>query len=426
MTDAMRQTRGGWFSQARLGLFLHYGLYSLLGRGEQVLFREHLPHSEYRALTRRFAPREDAADRWAAVASEAGMKYAVLTTKHCDGFCLFDTATTSYNLKRTLGRDLVAEYVEALRRRGLRVGLYFSLIDWNEPAYFLGPERDPAGFRAFLQRVHGQIRELAANYGPVDEFWFDGDPGNWGAEGYPGDPALWGSAEILATLRQVQPQALVNERLGVRADILTSEQRVGRREGTELSETCMTSQARWWGYVANDRWRADGEVIAQLCAAAENDSNYLLNAGPMGDGSLPPQFLSLASALGRWMRKHGDAIYGAEPNPGLDTQTFGRVTCKGSRLFMHMTCWPEGPINLFGLRNRVLEARVMASGQPLGVRQREGSAELLHKGPPEDVAGGVHVIEVLLDAPPRLTDWARLHLWTCRDKSSFARWVQDS
>ena len=426
MTDAMRQTRGAWFSQARLGLFMHYGLYSLLGRGEQVLYREHLPHSEYRALTTRFAPRQDTAERWAAVASEAGMKYAVLTTKHCDGFCLFDTATTPYNLMKTLGRDLVAEYAQALRRRGLRVGLYFSLIDWNEPAYFLGPERDPAGFRAFLQKVHGQVREWATSYGRVDEFWFDCDPGMWPGGGYPGDPAMWGSEGILAMLREKQPHALVNERLGVAADIFTSEQRVGRRTGTELSETCMTSQARWWGYVANDRWRTAGEVIAQLCAAAENDSNYLLNVGPMGDGSLPPQFLDLASCLGRWMEKHGDAIYGAEPNPGLDTQTFGRVTCKGRRLFMHTTCWPEGPVQLFGLENRVLEARVMASGRPLGVRQRDGRAELLHDGPPEDVGGGVRVIEVLLDGPPRLTGWAPLHLWTCRDKSSLAGWVRDS
>lgn len=418
--------RGEWFREAAVGLFLHYGPYALLERGEQVLFREHLPHAEYRALAERFNPRPDAADLWARTARAAGMRYAVLTTKHCDGFCLFDTATTSYSLAHHRGRDLVAEFVAAARRHDLRIGLYFSLIDWNVPAYFEGPERNPDGFRAFRDMTHAQLRELATNYGPIDEFWFDGDLHMWPQDSYPGDPRLWDCAGMLALLRQLQPRALVNERLGLPADIQVSEQHIGRHQERFLSETAMTSQARWWGYIANDPWRAPGEILRQLCTAAGNGSNYLLNVGPLADGALPQPFLERASALGDWLARNGEAIYGAEPNPGLETQTYGSVTCKGDRLFVHLFYGLPAALRIAGIVSPVRSARVLASGRPLRVEQRDAAVSVFNDGDAGPAGESIPVIELRLDGPPRLADWAPMQLWTCRDKSALADWARHS
>ena len=187
-----------WFRDARFGLFIHWGAYSLLERGEQVLFREHLIPSAYRKQARTFNPTRFDADEWVSVAKKAGMKYAVLTTKHHDGFCLFDTATTDYSSARTAsGRDFVAEYVRAFRRAGIRVGLYFSLADWNCPAYFKGPGKDPKGFRVFRKMVHEQVRELCSNYGKLDVLWFDGE--------WPHSVKEWQSGRMEKMIRTLQP-----------------------------------------------------------------------------------------------------------------------------------------------------------------------------------------------------------------------------
>jgi alpha-L-fucosidase len=167
--------RFAWFREARFGLFIHWGIYAVPGRGEQVLFREHLTPSEYRRYAGQFNPRRYNLDEWAELARQAGIRYAVLTSKHHDGFCLFNSDLTDYtSVKTAAGRDLVGEYVESFRRAGLRVGLYYSLADWNTPAYFAGPERAPQGFAAFVEYTHGQVRELLTKYGRIDVLWFDG------------------------------------------------------------------------------------------------------------------------------------------------------------------------------------------------------------------------------------------------------------
>lgn len=406
-------------------MFIHFGLYSLLGRGEQVLYREHLSHSEYRKLADKLTAPRFNADEWVRIAKDCGMRYMVMTAKHCDGFCLFDTSTTDYNsMKKAAKKDFIYEYVKAARKAGIRVGIYYSPMDWNDPAYFRGPEKDSAGFSIFLRKVHEQIRELCTNYGKIDELWFDGDMHMWEKDSYPGSPEIWQSEKILKMVRKLQPGALVNERLGIPADIQTSERHIGKKTGKEFSETCMVSQHRWWGYMKGDRnWHSAKELIEQLCFAAAGQSNYLLNVGPMGDGRMPSRFIKLTKEIGRWMKVHGDAIYGAEANPGLETQTYGNVTCKGKRLFIHILYWPEKIMHLPGIKNNIITARIVSTDRKLKATNNDGHIIIsgFPVNPPDKM---MSVIELELDGKPRLTEWAKMHLWTTKNKSSLANWVK--
>ena len=164
-----------WFYEGRYGMFIHWGPYAVIGRGEQPLFRERLDQREYAEMACRWHPKKFDAKKWAAVAKAGGMKYAVLTSRHHDGFCLWDSKFTDYSTaKQAPKRDFVREYVEAFRAAGLRVGLYYSLLDWRIPAYWEGPQHDPQGWDAFCAYIHNQVRELLTDYGKIDVFWFDG------------------------------------------------------------------------------------------------------------------------------------------------------------------------------------------------------------------------------------------------------------
>lgn len=359
-----------WFRDARFGLFIHWGAYSLLGRGEQVLFQEHLPPSEYRKLARTFNPKRFDADEWASVAKIAGMKYAVLTTKHHDGFCMFDTATTDYSSARTAaGRDFVAEYVRAFRRAGLRVGLYFSLADWNYPAYFNGPAKDPRGFRAFRKVVHEQVRELCRNYGKLDVLWFDGE--------WPHSVAEWQSGRMEKMIRELQPEILINNRLFKRkpgtGDFGTPEQHIpgAPEDGAGRAwEACITSTYRWWGWHSGDRfWKSPQEIILGLCNVANGGGNLLFNVGPKADGSLPAPFVRSVAQVGRWLRTNGEAIYGTQPGVS-EVISIGFMTVKKSTAYLLVTFWPGEELHLCGLRNRVVSARILGQRKRLRVERR--------------------------------------------------------
>jgi alpha-L-fucosidase len=196
-----------WFPEARFGLFVHWGPYSAYGRGEQALFREHLDQQEYGENACRWNPGRCDPARWAEVAKGAGMRYAVLTTRHHDGYCLWDSRVTDYtSAAQAPRRDFVREYVEAFRAAGLRIGLYYSLADWRVPAYWEGAAHDPSGWEGFRDYVHTQVEELLTGYGPIDLFWFDG--------AWPHSPREWRSRELVERIRALQPHLLINNRLG--------------------------------------------------------------------------------------------------------------------------------------------------------------------------------------------------------------------
>ena len=394
-----------WFREGKYGLFIHWGIYSLLERGEQSLYREHLKPSEYRTLADRFRPtRRDPAE-WARVAKAAGMRYALFTTKHHDGFCMFDSATTDFTSARTgLRRDYVEEYVKAFRSAGMKVGLYFSTVDWMQPGYFLGPKKDAAAFRDFVRFTHRQVRELCSNYGKIDIFWFDGV--------WPYTAAQWQAKKLVAMIRGLQPGIIVNDRIGLPGDITTPEQSIPEQQFKPDTpwEACMTSTAKFWGYHGGVRWKTDTEAIRELCRVVEVGGNLVYNVGPKPNGTLPAPFKRLMGKVAAWMNDNGEAIHGTTETI-CDTTTLGLMTCRPGRVYLHVLHWPGEELILAGLKNRVTAARFLASGGKLDFRQDKEHVRVT--GLPKKAPDPRNTIIALdVKGVPRSLDWARERIWT--------------
>jgi len=406
-----------WFNEARFGLFIHWGIYSLLGRGEQVLYREHLDPAEYAQLAEQFDPCGFDADQWALCAKRWGMKYAVLTAKHHDGFCLFDSAWTDYSsAKRGPKRDFVAEYVHAFRKRGFKVGLYYSLADWSIPSYFLGPKADPKGFERLIKYIHAQVRELCANYGKIDILWFDGDT--------PYISQDWQSERLLQGVRRMQPGILVNDRLGADergklGDFGTSERRIEPQLG-RLWESCQVSTWRLWGYAKGERWKEPAVLLDMLCETASLGGNLLLNVGVKPDGSFPEPFTQSMDRIGVWIQRYGEAIHGTQPGIS-EFVTYGRQTVKDRTLYLLVRFWPGEEIRLPGIKSRAVSARILGAEQEVEWTQEKDV--LILKGLPlEPVDDLCSVIAVQFQEEPKVHDWARHRLWQGDPTGQMAQW----
>jgi len=359
--DHDRARRLAWWQQAKFGMFIHWGIYSIIGRHEWAMVCENIPIREYEPLAQRFRPRCDFARHWARSAKQAGMKYMVMTTKHHDGFCLWDTATTDYSAARQgCRRDLVREYVEAMRAEGLGVGLYFSLMDWHHPD---GQKclTDPRARKRFVKYVHDQVRELCTNYGKIDILWFDTPmplP----------DAKQWQSARLVSMIRRLQPDILINGRTLLPGDFANYEQYINYSDGLPPWESCITINDSWGYQASDDAWKTPKRIIRDLCACARGGGNYLLNVGPKADGTLPPESLRILKEVGRWLAVSGEAIYGADPCT-LGHSVFSMPTRKGNKVYLHCFFWPGESWSLMGWRFKVKSAKVLATGQRLGFKQ---------------------------------------------------------
>ncbi len=311
-----------WWQEAQFGMFIHFGLYAIPARGEWIMFKERVKIREYEKLAPLFKPRPGAARQWARLARGAGMRYMVLTTKHHDGFCLFDSRLTKYTTMHSgARRDLVREYVDACRAEGLRVGLYHSIKDWHHPNYPFPPDfplvrLEPNARRPDRKKYEaymlGQLRELLTNYGQIDLLWFDGR-----------DPVIDG-ASIGRELRKLQPDILINNRLvGCPPDFITPEQIIPSApptfEGRPIPwESCHTMTGQSWGYCRHEL-TADFRPAAQLIQMLEKitgmGGNFLLNVGPRPDGSLRPEEVRRLQEIGQWMRRHGASLGKRRPGP---------------------------------------------------------------------------------------------------------------
>jgi alpha-L-fucosidase len=403
-----------WFPESRFGAFIHWGPYAVYGRGEQVLFREHLDQREYIDRACGWDPQRFDASRWAAIARKTGFRYVVLTTRHHDGFCLWDSKFTDYSsASQAAKRDFVREYVDAFRQAGLRVGLYYSLADWRIPAYWEGPVHDPEGWRSFRRYVHDQVYELLTHYGRIDVFWFDG--------AWPHTPTDWGGEELVRMMRELQPHILINNRLGGSlGDFGTPEHQIAP-DPNRLWESCQVSTWRLWGYTTGERWRPADLLLDMLVEAASKGGNLLLNVGPDRDGELPPQFVQRAEAIGQWMDVHGEAIYGCGPEV-CEFITYGRQTRKGDRLYLIVRFWDgRGVLTLAGLETRVKRAVLLTTGQELEFDQDEDHLALrgLPVEPPTDL---FPVIRLECDGPPGARPWAADRLWQ-GDPRRMAAWA---
>ncbi|OJU41987.1 MAG: alpha-L-fucosidase [Microbacterium sp. 69-10] len=371
--------RQEWFDEARFGMFVHFGIYSVAARHEWVQSYERLTDDDYRQYFEHFDPDRFDARAIARQAREAGMGYVVLTTKHHDGFCLFDSALTDFSSQQTSGRDLVREFVDAVRAEGLKVGLYHSVIDWHHPdftvdwnhprrddenAAALNEGRDMARYREYL---HGQVQELLTQYGRIDYLFFDftypESRDGWAGKG----PDAWDAEALLGMCRELQPDMLVNDRLGIPADFVTPEQYqptaplVDEQGAPRVWEACQTLNGSWGYHRDNTDQKSPTLLVQMLADSVSMDGNMLLNIGPDGRGAIAPRDARTLDEIGRWMLLHRDAIVGAghaEFTPPRE----GVYTRRGDRLYLHLFSWPLGFVHLPDLAGRVSFARLLNDG----------------------------------------------------------------
>lgn len=390
-----------WWREARFGMFVHWGLYSGLagtwdgrpvatkGGMEWIQQRVKADTATYaRRAIPQFRPAPGFAREWARLARDAGCRYLVFTTKHHEGFALHDSKVGDFDAGSVIQRDLVREIVDACRAEGLRVGFYHSVVDWHHDQYAYAKSKIlshplrgqpyPNGERdhsRYVDYLHAQVDELVSNYGRVDILWWD-----YSQTDFQGDEA-WRAFELMRKVRAKQPAIIMNNRLfripeagwtgqGQAAfaprlepqygDFITPEQHIPATGMPGVDwETCMTLNTTW-GYSAHDHaWKSDETLIRNLIDIASKGGNYLLNIGPRGDGTVPPESVRSFHAIGAWMKTNGEAIYGtsASPFPQLD---WGRCTRRGQTLYLHVFQWPADGTLRVPLQNNVTQVRLLA------------------------------------------------------------------
>ena len=360
-----------WFRHDRFGMFIHWGLYALPARHEWVKNRERITDEDYQKYFDHFEPDLYDPGSWARDAREAGMKYAVITSKHHEGFCLWDSTLTDYKAPNTpIGRDLLREWVDAFRAEGLKVGFYHSVIDWHHdqfPVDRLHPRRDDAAYREatkerdvgkYAEYLHGQVRELLTNYGKIDIIWFDFSYAEKGRD-------AWRSEELVKLVHELQPEIIINDRLDYpeSADFVTPEQYQPRETPTRngqkvVWEACQTLNGSWGYDRDNLDWKSPELLIKLLIDSVSKDGNVLLNVGPTGRGEFDPRARETLAAIGKWNRVNGRSIYGAGPS-ALTAPPDCRLTQRGDRLYLHVFSWPMAHIHLDGLAGKLAYAQFL-------------------------------------------------------------------
>lgn len=395
-----------WFAEARFGLFVHFGLYALPARHEWVRFREWMSDEDYQRYFDHFDPDLFDARAWARTAAGAGMRYVTITTKHHDGFCLWDSDLTDFKVTNTpYGRDLIGPLAEACRAEGLRTGFYHSLLDWHHPDFptdGFHPMRLYAGHVArdsardigrYADYLHGQVRELLTRYGTVDYLFFDFSYPEIGEANGAKSAADWRSSELLALCRELQPDMLVNDRLGIPGDVLTPEERQPASALAGRWEACQTLDGESWGYLRDGKPQRDpASLVRTLVDAVSKDGNLLLNVGPNGRGEFPASSLSTLGEIGAWMRLHGRSIHGCGPS-SLAPPPDCRFTRRGDRLYLHIFAWPYKSLRVPGL-DGVRYAQLLNDASEIRMTEDDGTLVLELPVRPPDVA--VPVIELFV------------------------------
>ncbi len=349
-----------WWHAAKFGMFIHFGLYSQNARHEWAMEEEAIPILDYQKLAAEFRPVPGAPRAWAKLAKAAGMKYMVMTTKHHEGFCHFDSKLTNYNsAQQGPKRDIVREYVEAARAEGLRVGFYYSLMDWHHPDG-AKCKTDEAARQRFVAYTHGLIRELLTNYGKIDVLWYD--------VSWPLDRAGWESEKMNEMVFQLQPDIIVNNRNQLPGDFSTPEQRIVAETNGRAWESCMTLNDSWGYQRADDNWKSSKTIVRNLISCARDGGNYLLNIGPKPDGSIPEESVQVLAEVGRWMEANGDTIYKSDLCKPRRSD-YASFTRTGNTLYMHVHFWPGSDVAISGLMTKVKSARLLRSGQPVTFNQ---------------------------------------------------------
>jgi alpha-L-fucosidase len=368
-----------WWTEARFGMFVHFGLYAVLGRGEWVRFLDQIPRDEYMGLMPQFNPSRFDADEWVGIAQSAGARYITITAKHHDGFCLFDSALTDFKITNTpFGRDLIGELIAACHRHDMRIVLYYSQPDWHHPnfvnrpgAFKEWPEEPPDAepdWPKYQEFLAGQVRELCTNYGRIDGIWWDGTHRS---------EADWQGQRLYEMIKAHQPHAVVNDRARY-GDFFTPERQIPALPVGVPCECCDSTTVKAWGYQPGSPLRSVPRLLHDFLSVASLGANYLLNVGPLPDGTIATGQQDRLRALGKWLETNGEAVYGsegcvfAEPIPDV------KVTRRGNSLYLHLLRWPESDwLELPCLDSVPTSVRLL--GQPGELHAHQGGGGPQHK-----------------------------------------------
>ncbi len=377
----VRQERTKWFREARFGMFIHWGIYAIPARGEWVRNQERMTLEEYQSYFDSFNPFDYNPRKWARAAKNAGMKYAVITAKHHDGFCLFDSKYTEYKATNTpANRDLIKEFVDAFRAEGLKIGFYYSLVDWHHADYpnvgnhpmAENPEWDKKNYKwdNYIKYMHNQVEELLTNYGKIDIMWFDFSFGEYRGE-------KWKATELVKMVRKLQPGIIIDNRLGGNMEIENPELFAGDFEGPEQIipqnglydnlgrpipwEACITLNNEW-GYATNSDYKSPRDIVHALVNVVSKDGNLLLNVGPDARGNIPEKSLEILEKVGEWMELNSESIYGCGSAP-YPKPEWGRFTMKDDTLYAHITGSNIGQYCMIGMKGKIKNARLVYDGR---------------------------------------------------------------
>jgi alpha-L-fucosidase len=421
-TEAEKSKRLAWWQHDRFGMFIHWGLYALPARHEWVKNQERITDSAYQKYFDNFNPDLFQPKEWARMAKEAGMKYAVLTSKHHEGFCLFDSKYTDYKATKTQAkRDLVKEFVDAFKAEGLKVGFYYSVIDWHHPDFTIDknhPQRvaDPKNYAAlnqgkdmakYREYLHKQVAELLTNYGKIDLMWMDFS--------YPGQDGKgkddWGSVELLKMVRKLQPGIIVNDRLDLReyedgGDFVTPEQyKVAEwpmENGKRVPwETCQTFSGSWGYYRDENTWKDNKQLLTLLIESVSKGGNVLLNVGPTARGTFDSRAKKALGQMGEWMQVNSRSIYGCTQADGFQKPDNCLLTYnpETKRLYVHMLDYPLQKIVLPGLKGKVKYAQFLHDGSEIRPTDRDGYGYKQQSGPAGDLSLSLPVIKPGTEIP---------------------------
>lgn len=416
-TKAQKDQRMQWWREARFGMFIHWGLYSVPagrwngktvdGASEWLLNDAQIKVADYEPLQKQFNPVKFNAKEWVKIAKEAGVKYITITSKHHEGFAMWDTKQTDWSIMNTpYGKDVLKQLAAACKGSGIRLCFYHSIMDWHSPDYLPRRAWDPrpdqiADFDRYVTYLKAQLKEILTGYGPIGVLWFDGEWENtWTHDR---------GKDLYNYVRELQPGIIVNNRVDTgrsgmggmstgdepAGDFGTPEQTIPANglPGVDW-ESCMTMNDSW-GYKIDDHgWKSSEQLIRNLVDIASKGGNYLLNVGPTSEGLIPPESVERLKAMGAWLRVNGEAIYGTKAGPFVRPQPGWRVTQRPGKLYVHVFSAPDGKVTLRGLEAPVTQAYMLADKTRAAVKT-EATADGLVISLPEPLPDPVASVVVL-------------------------------
>ncbi|HET8828902.1 MAG TPA: alpha-L-fucosidase [Pelobium sp.] len=399
-----------WFRDAKFGMFIHWGLYSILGQGEWAMFNKRIDVDEYAKLSEQFTAKKYNADVWADVAESAGMKYMVMVAKHHDGFALWDSKASANgfnSINSAAKKDFIAEYVTAARKRNLKVGLYYSPLDWRFPGFFF-PDMYQKSAEEMKTQTYGQIKELLSNYGQIDLLWYDGGEDNWLGHGgiefggsspswhvrpkdkpYKGSFS-WEPLKLNSMVRELQPKIVINPRSGWKGDFDTREKEDGGMQTDRPWERCYTISKGGWGWKPNAKVRPLDSLVKKLVKVVCMDGNLLLNVGPNAAGEIEPEQVARLKEMGAWLKINGESIYGTRGGPIAYNESWGGTTTKDNFIYLHVMKWSKnGQLEIPYKGRKIVKANYLANGKKAQVSQ---DSEKIIINNPNQISNGIDTV----------------------------------